>query len=307
MMFKQKNYVSAVVYVRNDANEIGNFLDMLYGVLNDNFESFEIICVNDASIDQSKEIIKKLINKFDKCKLSIVNMSYFSGREAAMHAGVDFAIGDFVFEFDSILINYEPNLILDVYNRSLEGFDIVSCGTSNTRIFSRLFYAIYNINTDSRSRLRNETFRILSRRAINRIHSMSLTIPYRKALYLNSGLEMDHIKYKPTKKGLNYGSSLKSSQDTALTTLILYTDVAYKITMFFAILMATLMLGFGIFTVYTYIVLDISELGWAPIMGILSAGFCGVFLVLTIAIKYLDVLLKNSINKQAYLVSSIDK
>ena len=35
--------------------------------------------------------------------ITILNMSFFHGVEAAMNAGVDLAIGDFVFEFDSCI------------------------------------------------------------------------------------------------------------------------------------------------------------------------------------------------------------
>ena len=43
-----------------------------------------------------------------------------------MNAGVDLAIGDFVFEFDTVCMDYKTELLMQVYRRSLEGFDIVS-------------------------------------------------------------------------------------------------------------------------------------------------------------------------------------
>ena len=56
---KEKNFLSAVVYVHNSEKEIGSFIDRLYKQLNDNFLKFEIICVNDASTDNSVEVLKK--------------------------------------------------------------------------------------------------------------------------------------------------------------------------------------------------------------------------------------------------------
>lgn len=41
-----------------------------------------------------------------------------------------------------------------------------------------------------------ESFRVLSRRVINRIDSMNKTIPYRKVVYANCGLKTDNIKYQ---------------------------------------------------------------------------------------------------------------
>ena len=57
-MAKEKNFVSAVVYVRNDETQVCEFLSMLTGVLEEHFEHSEIICVNDFSSDGSLEKIK---------------------------------------------------------------------------------------------------------------------------------------------------------------------------------------------------------------------------------------------------------
>ena len=46
--------------------------------------------------------------------------------ESAMNAGRDIAIGDFVFEFDDVFVDYEPELIMRVYEKLLEGNDIVA-------------------------------------------------------------------------------------------------------------------------------------------------------------------------------------
>lgn len=52
-MNKEKNFVSAVIYVHDAENEIEKFLKTVAGVLEANFENSEIICVNDFSGDNS--------------------------------------------------------------------------------------------------------------------------------------------------------------------------------------------------------------------------------------------------------------
>ena len=59
MITKEKNFLSAVVYVHNDEKEIGHFLDMLIECFETNFEHSEIICVNDHSDDESVRVIKE--------------------------------------------------------------------------------------------------------------------------------------------------------------------------------------------------------------------------------------------------------
>ena len=56
---KEKNFISAVVYVHNAQERIKKFLETIIAVLENNFEHTEIICVNDYSDDFSVERIKE--------------------------------------------------------------------------------------------------------------------------------------------------------------------------------------------------------------------------------------------------------
>jgi len=306
VIIKQKNFISAVVYIRNAETIVENFLESLYGILNDHFEKFEIICVNDASVDGSVDIIKNLSGSFSSCTLSILNMSFYQGVEAAMHAGVDLAIGDFVFEFDSTVMDYDAELIIRIYERSIQGFDIVSCGMDQKRSLSKLFYSLYNRYSGAQYKLKSETFRIISRRAINRVHSMSENLPYRKALYSNCGLKVDYIHYKAANKRSKHRQSLKSPYDTALTTLVLFTDIAYKLTLAFTIIMMAVTLGTAGYVILIYILGNPVE-GYTTMMILISGAFFAVFAVLTVVIKYLSVMLRLIFYKQNYVFESIEK
>ena len=52
---KEKSFVSAVFYVHNDADILENSLKRIHDTLAERFSQFELICVNDASTDQSVE------------------------------------------------------------------------------------------------------------------------------------------------------------------------------------------------------------------------------------------------------------
>ena len=64
-----------------------------------------------------------------------------------------------------------------------------------SRHFAKIFYALCNATSRSAGKIGPETFRIVSRRAINRIKSMGQYIPYRKAVYSNCGLKMSTLQY----------------------------------------------------------------------------------------------------------------
>ena len=142
---KEKNFISVVIYVRNLEGQIYNILSLLHTAYKKYFEKFEIICVNDASEDNSRKEIVRFSKEKMSAILSIVDMSSFQGKEASMNAGTDLAIGDFIYEFDSMIFDYDETLIMKAYYKSLEGYDIVSVAPENiSGLTSKLFYKIFN-------------------------------------------------------------------------------------------------------------------------------------------------------------------
>lgn len=159
---KEKNFISVVVYVHNNEDNIINFLEKINNKLDENFENYEIICVNDKSSDNSVQEIKKFFNKFPENTASIVNMSCYQGIELSMNAGVDAAIGDFVYEFDNIYIDYDLDIIIKIYKEALKEYDIVSAiSDSKSKLSSRIFYKVFNNNSNNMYQIHTETFRIL--------------------------------------------------------------------------------------------------------------------------------------------------
>ena len=65
--------------------------------------------------------------------VNIVHMSFYHGLESAMNAGRDLAIGDFVYEFDNMILENEKQIILDIYDKCINGFDIVSASCKENK------------------------------------------------------------------------------------------------------------------------------------------------------------------------------
>lgn len=162
-LMKEKNFVSLVAYLHNDSDRVTSFFQTMQKILQENFLKYEMIFVDDASEDDT---VKKLRAAADGAKggmIQIIRMSYFQGVEMAMNAGTDLSIGDFVFEFDSLTADYEPSLVMEVYRRSLEGYDIVSASPEGGQERkSAWFYRLYNHFSTNQYPLRTERFRILS-------------------------------------------------------------------------------------------------------------------------------------------------
>lgn len=306
---KEKNFISAVIYVQNNEKYVANFIQDIASTFENNFEKYEIICVNDCSSDSSADIIKNLSENI-KGSLSFINMSYYQGVELAMNAGVDLAIGDFVYEFDNVVMDYPIDTIMKVYYHSLEGYDIVSAAPQKLKSnSSKLFYAVFNKFSNTAYKLRTESFRILSRRVINRVHAMSRTIPYRKAIYANCGLKTDTMIYENTKLDTQKQTQqLKERRkDMAINSLILFTDVAYRFAIILATIMMLVTIGTAIYTLIIFFGNEKPVAGWTTTMLFLSFAFFGVFAINAIIIKYLTIILNLIFKKQRYVIESVEK
>lgn len=312
MRFEQnleKNFISAVVYVHNNEKQIKAFLEMLQKVLEAHFEKFEIIMVNDASEDDSADVIREVAKGFEGSVVSILKMSYFQGLELSMNAGKDLAIGDYVFEFDTVDMDYDSELIYEIYKAAVSGYDIVSASSDkNRKTSSKIFYKIFNQFSKVQYKLSTESFRVLSRRAINRIDSSSTVIPYRKAVYANCGLKCKNVIYE-AKVDLekNYsGSQRRYREELAVETLILHTNVAYKVTSALTIVMMAVALLALIYTVIIFLT-GSPVAGWTTTMLVLSFGFFGMFAILSIVIRYLAIIMDLNFKKYRVVFESIEK
>lgn len=302
---KEKNFASAVVYCFNDAVYITSFIKELDSFFSSSFLKYEIIVVDDSSTDTSVEQIRQYAACREGAVISILNMSSHQGMEASMNAGVHLAIGDFVFEFDSVYIDYDWKTVMDIYLHSLSGFDIVSARMDEKpRLTSRIFYKLFNRYARLQHEVGMETFRVLSRRAINRVHSITQTVPYRKAAYANCGLAVDVLVYKSVRPAVHKIN--KGRITLAVDSLILFTDVAYRATLALACMMMLITMLMGIYAI-VYKLTENPVEGWTTTVGFIALGFCGLFVILAMVIKYLQTIVNLVFKKKNFLFESIIK
>ena len=303
-MDKEKSFVSFVIYTHNDGMKITDFLNKMYAYNSEHFENFEIICVDDGSVDNTVELIKNFVSKGKS--ITVVDMGFCQGLELAMNAGVDFAIGDFVFEFDSVEITYDMSVVSEIFHECLDGNDIVSaCPDTTPNHVSGLFYKLFNAVSKTQYILQTDSFRILSRRAINRVRSMSNVLPYRKAVYANCGLIMKNHTYIPISKGTHKRDN-SYRIDLAIDAFVLYTNIAYKLASFFSIFMLFITVGISIYALVIHIQ-GVPVEGWTSIVLIICLGFFGISLLIAILIKYTELILQTVFMHHKYIVKSVDR
>lgn len=308
---KEKKFISLVIYLHNNGAHLKQFLDQVLPVCEKNFEQFELVCVDDGCSDDTIDILREYISRNNiNIMVNVVHMSFFHGLESSMNAGRDLAIGDFVYEFDNIFVDYDPNLIIQVYHKLLEGNDIVAASSrAKLRFTSRVFYALYNKTSRGNGKIGPETFRLVSRRGINRINAMGQSIPYRKAVYMNCGLHAATINYDCKDEDIRRRRKAAPSERTSLAfdSFIYFTNVMERISTIISAAFLLLSVAMGLYTISDIFNKTKPVEGWLSTMSFLSLGFFGVFALLTIILKYLSVMLNLIFKQQQYLVSDIEK
>lgn len=305
---KEKKFISLVIYLHNAEKEIIPFMEKVIPVFQNKFEQFEVVCVDDGCVDGTVDKLKAYLKEQTaSAMVNIIHMSFYHGLESAMNAGRDVAIGDFVYEFDNVYADFPIELLTKVYEKLLEGNDIVAAGSKeHIRLSSRVFYNLYNKTAKGKGKIGPETFRIVSRRAINRIKSMGQYIPYRKAVYTNCGLNHTVLYYDSIQKH-------KGKQETseraalALDSFIYFTNALERVSTIISGVFLLITVGVGFYILRDLLTNQQVVEGWLSTMAFLALGFFGVFALLTIILKYLSVLLNLIFKQQRYLVADIEK
>jgi len=144
--------VSLVVPFYNESASVGGFLDVLYPVLEQTECRFEVLAIDDGSLDDTWQELK--LETLRRPGLKLVRLSRNFGKEAAVSAGLEKARGDAVVVLDGDL-QHPPELIPQMVTLwSRDGFEIVEA-TKQSRgeesVFykwsARLFYRLFHMLT----------------------------------------------------------------------------------------------------------------------------------------------------------------
>lgn len=301
-MNQEQSFISAVVNITDDSQQTLEFMVALYSCLDEHFLQYEIIAVNTLGTAEPLSCLRAWAEDA-KSHLTFVHLYPGQSIEQCMNAGIDIAIGDYVYEFDSARLTFPAELIWKCYEAELAGNDIVSVCPSVERWSSRLFYKIFNQRGVNGKRMRTVAFRLVSRRAINRTHAMNANQPYRKAAYSACGLSSTEIMFTPDRK---QRTSERDPWELAVSSLFLYTDFGYRCSLTLSLVMLAGTVAMGVYSFITYLLGDTIR-GWTTTMLALTAGLTGVFAILTMVLKYLDLILKMIFQKQKYIVEDVER
>ena len=115
--------LSVVVPLYNEEESLPHLVEQLLLALRPSGERFELVLVNDGSIDRTAEVLTRLSHEVPELVAVLLRKNY--GQTAAMAAGFDVAKGEVIISLDGDLQN-DPADIPMLLAKLREGYDLVS-------------------------------------------------------------------------------------------------------------------------------------------------------------------------------------
>lgn len=199
-MSHERKVVSIVVPVFNE----GAGVDLFYTAIARVLETvpqlrFEVVCVDDGSTDDTLARLIALTTRDPRIR--VIELSRNFGKEAALTAGIDSAIGDAVIPIDADLQD-PPALIPKLIEEWLKGAEVVLARRSDRttdsflkRQTAQIFYRLHNRVSSIAIPENVGDFRLLDRVAVNALKELPETQRFMKGLFAWIGFKTVAVDY----------------------------------------------------------------------------------------------------------------
>lgn len=217
-MAEAKPLVSVVLSFRNEEQTLPELAGRLHSVLRALPLQYELIFVNDDSLDGSLEVL--LSEAEADSRVKVVNMSRRFGVYECMMGGLGYASGDAVITIDSDLQD-PPEVIPALVEKWHQGADVAytvrlsRAGESAAKIW--LTYVAYRAIrwvSDVELPVGAGDYKLMSRRVVDRVLEMNEVNPYLRGLVAWIGFRQEAVYYhrEPRFAGSSRRSILFSSE-----------------------------------------------------------------------------------------------
>lgn len=202
---KAYQVLSIVIPVYNEAEVLPLFYKRIYRALLTLNTAYELIFVDDGSVDGSVDYLAELSTHDPSIK--ILRLSRNFGKEAAVTAGIDHAQGTALIVIDADLQD-PPEEIPRMVKAWQDGADVVCMKrlerqgeTQLKRYSAHLFYRLLNRLSDVNIPEDTGDFRLMSRRAVDALKQLPERQRYMKGLFAWVGMPTVVLLYNREARG----------------------------------------------------------------------------------------------------------
>jgi dolichol-phosphate mannosyltransferase len=303
--------LSVLIPVFDDQEVLGELNDRLLGVLATLAEQFEIVLVDDGSIDSSWEKIEELKQKNDAI-VGIKLMRNF-GQQNAIAAGLDYVSGDIIVIMDSDLQDKPEDIpqLIDALQKNDASMAIAKWKSRQDSFFkksmSHLFYHVSRRITKINHQPNLGVFRVIRRDVVEELKkykektSTTLSLLYWIGVdYV--AVELDRDKRFAGKSGYNLKKMLKLTLDRIFS----FSMFPIRVAIYSGLIISAGSFILGILLVIRYFAGNVAP-GWTSTMVLLLFLFGLNFLFMGIIGEYLGRIFLESKQRPKYIVKKILK
>ena len=302
--------ISVVVPVYNEESNIHEVYRRCSAVLA-LMGPYELIFVNDGSIDRTLDALKEIAAKDQRVK--IVSFARNFGHQMAVTAGLDHACGDAAVIIDGDLQD-PPELIPQMLGKWQEGYQVVYAKRKRRKgdsIFKRatafLFYRVLRALTSTEIPLDTGDFRLLDRSVINVLKGMRERSRFIRGLIAWVGFRQIGVEFERHERfSGDTKYPLSKMIKFALNGIISFSDKPLKIASFMGLVCSCVGMTMILWGIYSKFFRPESTLpGWTSVF--IAVLFLGGIQLFTIGIigEYIGRIYEESKSRPLYVVSEL--
>lgn len=275
--------LSLVVPMFNEASNVDGLFSRLTEVLGALGVTYEIVCVDDGSRDDT---VARVVDHHRRDpRIKVVELSRNFGKELALTAGLQHTNGQAVVMIDADL-QHPPEVIGDMLEKWRQGYEMVIAlrrGREDESSFKRnaanAFYGFFARVSEVRLPRGAGDFRLLDRKVVDVLNAMPEHTRFMKGLYAWVGFRQTTIPYDvaPRAAGETKFNAFRLWR-LAIDGITSFTSVPLKVWTFIGMLVAAFALLYGLLFIVKTIVLGIDVPGY-PSLIVAIMFFSGVQLI----------------------------
>jgi len=262
--------ISCVVPAYNEADNLHPLLTGLTAQLASLTDRWEIIVVDDGSVDATPF---EMARWTPQRGVRYLALSRNFGKEAALTAGIDRAEGEVVLLMDADL-QHPPSLVPDMVDAWRGGADMVCAARASRadeslakRLGTALFYYLVNRHSKVPIPVDAGDFRLMDRRVVDALKSLPERNRFMKGLYAWVGFRNVIIPYVPAERHAGASTfSLRSLARLAFTGVTAFTNAPLRLWSALGVVVALFAIGFGLWIVIQHFLYGSDVPGWATLV-----------------------------------------
>ena len=298
--------ISVVIPCFNEEKNLLDLFSRLKKVLNEIDINYNIIFVDDGSIDKTWETLQSFSEK-DK-KITSIKLTRNFGQEYALKVGYDNADGDFIFSLDADLQD-PPELLKQMFSKmNEENLSIVYAQrTKNKETFlkkysSYFFYFIFNKICKIRIPQQVSDFRLIDKKVLEQLKLINENDLFYRGLISWTGFKSGVVNFeRENRKKGETGMSLSGMIDHALVGIFNFSNLPMKLSFFVTFVMIIIFMLFSVYALYSYSTENVIR-GWTSLILIISLLSIAIFFILGLISEYVGRIYKEVKNRPKYII-----